>query len=211
MTIATDAPVTTPAADPVATPAAATSTPAAEAKPTGTTIATASDTKPAEGAAKPADAKAGEKPAEVKYDLKLPDGSKLPAEHAAKVAEFAKEHKIAPELAQKLLERDNAQLQAQIEQLQAKSKEWAASVEADKDLGGQNFSRTKEDARRAIVKFDPKGELARELDATGYGNHPAFVRFVAAIGRAMAEDTVHSGSETPSGDALAKLYPTMSQ
>lgn len=204
----TDTIVTAPASQPAPTGAAATA-PAADAGKT-TLVTGAADAVKTEPA-KTEPAKEPAKTDEVKYDLKLPDGSKLPANHAEQIAAFAKEHKIAPELAQKLLERDHAQLNAQIEQLNAKSKEWHDSVVADPELGGQNLNRTKEDARRVLTKFDPKGELAAELNATGYGNHPAFVRFVATIGRAMAEDTVRVGSEAPAGDALSKLYPTMSQ
>lgn len=191
----------------------ATSVPETAATPAPSNGGTISTSDPKATSPTPEPTKVGAKPAvdaEIKYELKMPEGSKLGAEHAKQVEAFAKEHKIAPELAQKLLERDHAQLQAQIEALHSRSKEWRASVESDKDLGGQNFNATKEHAYRALQKFDRNGELRAELEATGYGNHPAFVRFVAAIGKAMSEDTIHSG-EAPAHDPLAKMYPTMSQ
>ena len=58
-------------------------------------------------------------------------------------------------------------------------------------------------------------ELVAALDSTGLGNHPELVRMCVRIGKAMREDTFHTGSGTKGSDsgdpfqsAANKLYPT---
>lgn len=53
-------------------------------------------------------------PAEVTYTLKAPEKSPLPEKHTDGVIAFAKEHKLAPEVAQKLLDRDHGLLESHI-------------------------------------------------------------------------------------------------
>lgn len=154
--------------------------------------------------------------AEVKYDLKAPEG--VPAEAATKIladiAALAKAKGWSPEVAQELADRDFGTLAAidtaNKQLLADHRKQWVEAVKADKDLGGDRFPETEKAAKAAIARFDTTGELRKVLDASGYGDHPAFVRFAAAVGRAMAEDRVEHAHLGGSQRDLGKiLYPSM--
>lgn len=159
--------------------------------------------------------------AEVKYDLKAPEGY---AANLAEVAEFAKANKISPEAAQKVLDREASVTSAAIkarddQQLQAWEKrvgEWGDQVRADKELGGANLAKSQEATLRALKQFDTDfqvgadgkshGAFARELNASGGGSHPAVFRFLHAIGKALAEDSfIKSTSEAP--PSAEPFYP----
>lgn len=134
-----------------------------------------------------------------KYDLKLPEGSLLKPEHIDSVSEFSKENKLTQEMAQKVLERENTVITAYVEEqkkmVEDLSVKWVEEVKADKDLGGNNFAKTAELSKRVIDKFGP--ELVKELELTGLGNHPAFVRFTNRIGQAMSSGEFVKGEQKP--------------
>jgi hypothetical protein len=152
---------------------------------------------------------------EPKYELKTPEGF---AGDINQVVEFAKANKISPEAAQKIVEREHA-LRADaikarddeaIKSWETRVGNWANEVKADKELGGANLSKTQENALRVLKKYDADGSFAKELNSTGYGNHPTVLRFLTAIGKAMAEDTFISGSQASAQrDPAAILFPTM--
>jgi hypothetical protein len=133
------------------------------------------------------------------YDLKLPEGALLKPEAVAKVAEFAKANQLTQAEAQAVLERENTAIAAYVEEKQKEvetlSTKWVEEVKSDKELGGDNFAKTAEMARRAIDRFAP--EIKEDLNRTGLGNHPGFVRFAYRIGKAMADDTFISGNQPP--------------
>ena len=197
-TALTSAPAAPVAAPAVVTPAAA----VAPAAPAATALtappASAAPLAPAAPSGVPAVA-AGDQPkpvdptAEIKYDLKVPEGSTLGAEDAAAVTAFAKEHKIAPEVAQKLLEREGAVVKsfmdAQVANFDAKKTEWVAALATDKEIGGVNQTASLEAAYKAVQRFGD-AELTAELAKTGYGNWPPLVRFAARIGKAMSEGRI---------------------
>jgi len=94
---------------------------------------------------------------------------------------------------------------------------WKQSVVTDKDIGGENLPETRQNAKAAIDKFaDP--ELKSLLlsatednpDGTGLGNHPAVMKFLNRIGKALADPDFHDGEEPPkSRDTLRNMYPSM--
>jgi hypothetical protein len=139
------------------------------------------------------DGKAKDEP--VKFDLKLPEGSLLKPEAVQVVTDFAKANKMTPEQAQAVLERENANVMEQKKMLDDLSVKWVGEVKADKELGGDNFAKTAELSKRVIDKFAP--ELVEELEKTGLGNHPGFVRFVYRIGKAMDNGEFVKGSNPP--------------
>lgn len=79
-----------------------------------------------------------------------------------------------------------------------------AATEAQRDVlrqewPGDEFARNAEFAQRAARAFDPDGRFAeflenRKLDGVALGDHPAFLRVFAAIGRGMTEDRPRLGS-----------------
>jgi len=42
-------------------------------------------------------------------------------------------------------------------------------------------------AKRALSQNDPSGELKAALDSSGFGNHPAVLKFLSTIGQSMQE------------------------
>jgi hypothetical protein len=185
-------------------------TPAAETKKTEGTEAG----KTAEGT-KTTEPKAEEKKPEVpeKYDLVPPKDSKLDQKHLDAVGVFAKENKLTQEQAQSLLNRDHALISAREKaQLDAFNHQadvvWVDQLKADKEIGGDNFPKNAELAKRVVAKFG-SDSLKNELNRSGFGNHPELVRLLVRVGKSMGEDSFETHGAAASGEKSAAelLYP----
>jgi len=146
-----------------------------------------------------------------KYDLKLPEGSKLDTAWIEKISLEAKAKGFSQDQAQKYLEDRSAvageYYNGLIANYQKEKESWVSLVQADPDIGGEKFKETIAYAEKAFKTFgSPK--LTAILNETGYGNHPELVRWAAKVGRAMKQDSAVSGS--PKGPApktpAQKLY-----
>lgn len=130
-----------------------------------------------------------------KYELKFADQSPLdPTEDREKIAAYCKAQGFSNEQAQAFAdfvqERAGRLTERQQAFLKSEADRWKTAVETDKDLGGSNFATTVKHIQRVMDRFAPAdSEFRKLLNETGYGNHPEFVRFVTAIGKAMAEDS----------------------
>lgn len=188
-------PAQPPAGTPPAAPPAGSSTPAPEpGKPAGTPPA------------KPDGSAEGQPPAAPvvpeKYDLKLPEGSKIDASALEVFASQAKAEKLTQEQAQARLDRESALLtsyadaqQAQLEQLS--QGEWMEKIKIDKEIGGEALNKNVEIAKRVVHKFGSPA-LMEDLNRTRLGNYPEFVRMMVRIGKAMSDDQlIVQGSTTP--------------
>lgn len=126
-----------------------------------------------------------------KYDLKLPDGSRLEAAHVEKIASYSKEHGLSNEQAQKLLERDNSLVadffDGQKAQFEANKTAWLEESKTDKEIGGDSLGKNAELSKRVLDRFGTE-KFKQLLDETGAGNHPEFIRVFTRIGRLMSED-----------------------
>lgn len=153
-----------------------------------------------ESTEKKEDDKGTETKEEVKYELKKPDGSSLSDESVQEIEAFAKENAIPPEAAQKLLDREDSLLknfvEAQFEIAKQQSLQWQKEVQADKTLGGDNLKQTAFYAEKALSLFGDQ-EVRTLLQESGYGNHPAAVRFFRKVGLSMAPDTFEKGGRMP--------------
>jgi hypothetical protein len=153
--------------------------------------ATKPDAVPKEGEVKPqANAKPDEKQAESqkkvpeKYDLKLPDDSLLDASITDKVALIAKERGLSNEEAQALVDNEHNAVKAFVAE---RTQTWLSASENDKEIGGQAFKENAEIAKRVVSRYGTDS-LKKELNRTGYGNHPELVRLLYRIGKEMAPD-----------------------
>lgn len=81
---------------------------------------------------------------------------------------------------------------------------WQREIQADKDFGGVNMKATVADARKALSAFDPDGELRTLLRESQYQHHPAIIRAIARVGRAMGEHAF-IGANGEGGKASAPL------
>lgn len=77
---------------------------------------------------------------------------------------------------------------------QEKVKQWAADTKNDKEVGGDNYNKSVELAKRAAHRFGSK-EFLQALNDTGFGNHPEVIRTFSRIGKLIADDEIVMGNE----------------
>lgn len=127
-----------------------------------------------------------------KYDLKAPENSLLADDAIERIAAEARERGLSNELAQWLVERENAALSeyatAYEQHVLAEAAKWAEQAKTDPEIGGDSFKTNVELAKRVVDRFG-SDELKGALNETGLGNHPELIRFVARIAKKMSEDT----------------------
>ena len=133
--------------------------------------------------------------AEVKYEFKIPDGVETDQKTLDEFTKVAKELKLSPESAQKLVDLRAAAVQTAKEQHAATVAGWADAVKADKELGGDKLAENLAIAKKAIDLGPP--ELKTLLEDSGLGNHPAVFKWAHAVGKALSEDTFKAGSSAP--------------
>ncbi|SYA20142.1 Uncharacterised protein [Klebsiella pneumoniae] len=93
----------------------------------------------------------------------------------------------------------------QAEAWQAQTEEWAATVKADKEIGGDKLTANLGVAQRALDTFGTPA-LKEYLNGTGLGNHPELVKAFVKVGKAMSEDGVVTGKESGQRSAAEVLY-----
>lgn len=132
-----------------------------------------------------------------KYDLKLPEGSLLEEGAIERISAFAKQKGLTNDQAQSLLEEQNSAVSGyQGRIMEAHNKQvdaWAKEVEADPEVGGENYKKNVELASRVVKRFGDE-ELVKQLNKTGYGNYPGLVKLMTRIGKAMSEDQLVTGT-----------------
>lgn len=156
-----------------------------------------------------------EKPAEeVKYELKLPEGSLLDQARIKEVEDYAKSKNISPDVAQEILERESNSIaafhQAQQEQIKQETTKWFEASKTDKEVGGAHFTESAEFAKRTIEKFGTP-ELKKALNETGLGNHPEALRVFARIGKELFknDEFVRPGASARNSQPIEDMfYPT---
>lgn len=155
-----------------------------------------------------------EKADEEEFKLELSEESileqALGKEVLKEVEAFAKENGLSNEAAQAMLKREEAMLQklqdANAEAFDNRVESWRQDVLADKQLGGENFEKTKLDAQKAVKHFGDE-DFIKILNETGYGNNPSVVRFLANIGALMQNDSlIASGKEQPGEKPLHEYF-----
>lgn len=87
---------------------------------------------------------------------------------------------------------------------------WRTELKADPAFGGANLVQTTSSAAKAIDAYGGKDAPAiREfMTAYGLGDHPAFARFLARVGRSVTEDRLPRAQGAPAQKVTARdLYP----
>jgi hypothetical protein len=166
-----------------------------------------------EGEAKADDAAADTVPEDGKYDLKMPEGVEVDQAMLDQFAPTFKElgltTKQAQALADKFIEAQTKQGDAQRETWAKMTGEWVDQAKADPEIGGAKWDATVKDASGIVKRFG-NDALRDYLNASGAGNHPEMIRFMAKVGAMIGEDRP-AISEAPgkkiAQDTAAILYP----
>jgi len=189
---------TTNTAEPVVTPeVAATESPAPE------TLVTE------EKAATPE-----EKP-EPKFELKLPEGSKLDANYLQSIEALAKEKGWTNERAQEAVDERHAALtEFEAQQSQAladlNDKTWKDELMKDSEVGGQKFEESGHLAMKGAEWAFGK-EFAEELKSLKLNHHPKLFKGLVKIGRERANDKIVMPNQITKGTTRPEeaWYPSM--
>lgn len=145
--------------------------------------------------------------AAIEYKFEAPEGVELDQGDLAKFTDIAKELKLPADAAKKLVDiaaqREVARATAFAKQVEA----WGAEVKADPELGKpENLA-----AAKKVIDTFGDDNLRDLLNTSGMGNHPAVIRLMQKIGKAISEDTFTAGrgnGNTPPRDAAEVLYGT---
>ncbi|PLD67577.1 peptidase [Klebsiella quasipneumoniae] len=144
-----------------------------------------------------------------KYEFQAGEGVELDAEALKDFEPVARELNLTNEQAQKLVDSYPKILagvqQRQADAWQAQTEEWAATVKADKEIGGDKLTANLGVAQRALDTFGTPA-LKEYLNGTGLGNHPELVKAFVKVGKAMSEDGVVTGKESGQRSAAEVLY-----
>lgn len=152
-------------------------------------------------------------PEDGKYNLSMPDGVELDQALLDEVAPQFKELGLTTKQAQALTDKFIA---AQSKRAEAQADTWAQTItgwvdtaKADPEIGGAKWDSTVKTASGVVGKFGSP-ELKEYLNASGAGNHPEMIRFMAKVGAVISEDNPaisENPGKTVARDSAAILYP----
>lgn len=143
-----------------------------------------------------------EKVVPEKYELKLSEGSMLDASSLERIAAHAKQQGLSNEEAQALVGKQESEVAQFVEERKVM---WHKQASEDKEIGGAEFAKNAELAKRAFERVAPEG-LKAEMDRTGYGNHPLVLKMFVNLGRMMADDKfVQAGTSGQTSKSAAEL------
>lgn len=138
-----------------------------------------------------------------KYEIKAPEGSKLPEDVMGKIKETSIKLGLLPKQAQGFMDMlENHGKEAQAAQLRAHQTEAAQQVEGLKKEWGLGYEKNIGIARQAVK--DVGEEFVQYLDKTGLGNDVTLIRAFAKLGSYMGEDKLR-------GDGGGKFGKTPSE
>lgn len=168
--------------------------------------------------AKPGDAagdtkNADDKPAGApdKYEFKPADGREFDPDVIKQFSEVAREINLPQDAAQKVLDKLAPALEAkQARMIEDARAQWAESVKADKEIGGDKVAERLGIANKAIAEFGTP-ELAELLKTSGLGEHPEIIRAFLRVGKAISEDGrfVTGSKGNPPATLAQRMYPGM--
>lgn len=155
------------------------------------------------------DAPDGFDPAQINQDqLKLFD------ETARSIGLTQEQYQAVVEHELKRTEQAN---EAAVEAWQQQVQGWQEEAKVDKEFGGAAYAESMQHARSALSQFGDDSLRALLADPspdnpTGLGlrHHPAILRTLSRIGKAMSDPSLIEGNAKPEDEgALKRLYPSM--
>jgi len=144
------------------------------------------------------DEQQSEDTAEAAYEFKPPEGKQYDPDTIKGFEEIAKETKIAPKDAQKILDKMGPLMEAKQAKFQEQVKQaWIEAVVTDKEIGGDKLSASLEVAKKAVTAFGPP-EFGKWLSDSGLGNHPVMIKLLYNVGKNMSGDRYVGQTSTAS-------------
>lgn len=173
----------------------------------------AQDTAP--GAESPAESQQDAQKEAEDYAFAPTDDFAVPQENLDSFTKACKDAGLSKSQAEALLNwhksfaGDVQRLQTQQQEQQVKA--WQSAILQDSDFGGQNWKATVADSRKALAHFDSDGSLRKLLREAHVDYHPAVVRCIARVGRAMGEDNFVTSKGRGNGNVPLedRLWPDM--
>jgi len=86
-----------------------------------------------------------------------------------------------------------AVLQSQVQAYEDQTTKHIDEIKNDPEFGKGKFDATVGFAKRAMRDLGVEGDLEKAMEETGAGNHPAFIKAFARIGKMIGEDTIDFG------------------
>lgn len=159
-----------------------------------------------------------------KYAFEPPEGLDLDDETKGRIEAFAdtaREMGLTQKQYQSLIEYDLNRAQqlndVAVESWDRQVEGWRKSAKADKEIGGEKFAENLKVAESAIKQFgDPdlrallKSPSPENPNGLAIGNHPAVLRFLNRVGKAIADPKLLQGDAAPQTEGtLKRMYPSM--
>jgi len=128
------------------------------------------------------------------YNLKINNGqdSYINSAEFEQFLEIAQKTKLSNTQAQSLLDYGTQKNVEALKSYKNQIASWEEQISNDPELGGTSLENTILTANRAVNHFDASGELSTIMRTTGYGSHPAVLRFLYSIGKTLGEDNMPS-------------------
>lgn len=163
----------------------------------------------------PAEPKAPEEPASLlnekdkdeakgppsEYKFSFPEGATVDPKAVEEATAIFKDLGLNNKGAQRLMDLYSTKMkdlaEAPMKQWTEQQKEWQSQIKNDKDIGGK-LSEVRSTVAKAIDTIaDPKLalEFRQAMDATGAGNHPAFIKTFYKLAQSIVEGGHVSGSQ----------------
>lgn len=159
-----------------------------------------------------------------KYTFEPPEGIELDANTMGEIDKFserAREMGLSQAQYQSLIEYDISRAQQLNDEAISGWNErvdgWKQTARADKEIGGEKFDASVKVAKQTMAQFGD-AELAAMLrsptpenpQGLALGNHPAMLRFLNRVGKALGEPSLLQGDAAPETEGtLKRLYPSM--
>lgn len=152
-------------------------------------------------------------PEDGKYQLKMPEGVEV---NQALLEQLAPEfktlgltHKQAQALTDKYIAATQAEAERRGSEWETMRKSWVETAQKDSEIGGAKWDTTVKASRDVVRRFGNEG-FVEYLNASGAGDHPEMIRFMAKVAAVISEDTPatanNQGTRQPR-DTAEILYP----
>lgn len=162
------------------------------------------NTKPADDKTTETEKKPDEPVVPEKYELKIPDGSKLKATAVERIARTAREQGLTNDEAQQLLVQEHEAVTTyqteQDQELAARKSGWKTDLESDPVLGGDNLKANSELVRRGLEANFSKETIAF-IDTLELGNNKFLFKDLLKLGNKLKDDKIGilNGGQPPAG------------